>query len=130
MKNTFEQNNIPPSMLDEEDFKEFVEFREIDSADFSLIESLSRLPKKLFLDYHNYFGFSGENTIASLEKDLLWEKEQLEKFDKSEQPDSRLIELTRDRIKFIGLFLEMAKKYDYHTCMNLNSIFERRGRKK
>lgn len=111
------------SVLEEEDFKDFIEFREIKLEDLHLIEELSRYPKYFFIELHNYFGFGRENTVRRLEEDIKHEKEEMERTNNKE-----LKSLSETRFEILSLFLEIAKKYHWTTCKHLNSVFERRKR--
>ncbi len=122
------ENNIeltpPKSILEEEDFKDMVRERKIRPEDFEIIEKLSSFPKNIFIDYHNYFGFSKENTLHDLERDLQNYQGELEKIRQSNNQDH--IDLLEKRIAFLHLLVEFAKKYDWCACDNLNRVFERR----
>ena len=110
------------SVLAEDDFKKFIEVREIKPEDFHLIEELSRYPKNFFiLELHNYFGFSRENTVRDLERDIKYQKEEIER-----THDEELKSAFEKRVEFLSLFLEFAKKYDWTACLHLNGVFERR----
>ena len=126
MKSSFELTTPPISVLEEPDFKKFIEFRKIVPEDLELIEQFSKLPKRLFLDFHNYFNSVEESPVKSFETDLAYAQGRLAKAKLDN--DSRFLELTENRVKFLELYLAFAKKYDTATCMNLNAIFERRGR--
>lgn len=110
------------SVLEEDDFKNFIESREIKPEDFHLIEKLSHYPKDLFImELHNYFGFSRENTVSELERDIRRKKEEIGK-----AQDEKFKAILEKRIGIRSLFLEIAKKYDWTTCMHLERVFERR----
>ena len=109
------------SILEEKDFKDLIEFRKINPEDFHLIEELSRFPKDFFIELHNYFGFSHENTVSDLERDIKHKKEEI-----GRTGNKKLKSLLETRAEIRSLFLEFAKKYDWITCMHLDRVFERR----
>lgn len=124
MENTIEQNHKPHSVLDEDDFREMAETRMIDPEDFGIIEKLSSFPKSLFIEYHNYFSFSRENTLRDMERDLGNLQNELARI--SQYNNMEDISLLKDRIAFLSAFIEFARKYDWTACNNLNRVFERR----
>ncbi|MBN1970579.1 MAG: hypothetical protein JW870_14530 [Candidatus Delongbacteria bacterium] len=118
----------PKSILDEDDFKEMISEREIKPEDFEIIEKLSSFPKNIFIDYHNYFLFSKENTLRDLKHDLQNYQNELEKIRQFNNQNH--INSLEKRIAFLRLFVEFAKRYDWCVCNNLNRVFERRKIKK
>jgi hypothetical protein len=129
MENKFEQKNIQQaSVLEEEAFKDVIKYRKIDIVDHSIIEKLSYFPKNLFIDYHNYFAFSKENTLRDLERDFTNCKNELERI--RQYDEMEYIKSLENRIAFLELFIELAKKYDWCACDNLNRAFENRKIKK
>lgn len=120
-KQLSEEKKEGKSVLAEDDFKDFIKFRKIKPEDFHLIEKLSHYPKDFFIELHNYFGFSRENTVPDLERDIKHKREEIERIRGGE-----LKSLLEKRAEVLSSFLEFAKKYDWTTCMHLNGVFERR----
>ena len=107
------QEQPEKSLLDEEDFRDFVEFREINSEDIKILESLSLFPKKLFVEFHNFFNLSKDKSLFLLDA----QRQNIE-------PEKT------ERKEFIGLLYQFAEKYDWTTCWNMIRVFERRESKK
>lgn len=128
MDKIIEKNIKPPTVLEEKDFKSMIESRSIDPADFGIIKELSRFSKDLFIDHHNYFSASRENTLRDLERDLTHCQSNLQEARQFENAER--VKSLENRLAFLGLFVEFARKYDWCTCDNLNRVFERRKIKK
>ncbi|HEC93896.1 MAG TPA: hypothetical protein ENI56_00800 [Candidatus Kaiserbacteria bacterium] len=102
-------NQEQSPVLDEKDIKELMRSRNILHEDCHLIEELSECPKSLFLEFHNFFSSKKEGLVRALEYIL-------------ENLDNEKAE----RKNFLELYLELAKKYNWTTCWNINVVFERR----
>ena len=110
------------SVLEEENFKEFIEMRKISPEDFKTIENLSHYPGNFFvLELHNLFSFNKERSEGFLENRI----KELEKYIKETQDEKEKFVLGGKK-KFLNSFLEITKKYDWTTSWHLTSIFERR----
>jgi hypothetical protein len=119
LNNIEKQPEKEPSVLEEEDFQELIENREISKDDQHLLEELARLPKDLFLEFHNYFTSNQYNLIKALENNIKIEDLRNAKDNKESE-----------RRKFLELYLELAKKYDWTALWNINVVFERRKKEK
>lgn len=120
-----EEEPKEPSVLEEDDFKEFIEDRKIKPKDFKMIEELSSFPKDFFLLHHNSFSVDQKITEHDLEGEIRSREWDIEKT-KDEKQKSFL----EKEKKFAELFLEITEKYDSCASGHLNSVFERRDKKK
>ncbi len=102
-------NQQESSVLAEEDVKKMIEYRDISPEDLYIIEQLSKCPKNLFLEFHNFFTGNKGNLVSALENEIRYLKDGED-----------------EKRKFIELYLELAKKYDWTVCWNVNIVFERR----
>lgn len=123
MLNSPEQFNTTKSILEEKDFKNFIETREISPEDFKIIEELSAFDKDFFIDFHNFFSVhhSKEKHIRELENQIKFLKEDFNRVEN----EYRKNELEK-KILFEESLLEFLKKYDPSAGRHLISIFERR----
>ena len=94
--------------MDEDDFRDMIEKRKIDPDDFAIIEKLSHFPKDLFIEYHNFFSFSRENTLRDMERNLENLKNELDRI--RQHGNTGIISLLENRIAFLATFIEFAKK--------------------
>jgi len=68
--NNIEKSHFPKSeysFLNEEDFKEFVEFRKINYEYIEILKKLSQFPKKFFIEFHNFFQLSHNQSLHLLD---------------------------------------------------------------
>lgn len=120
-----EEEPKEPSVLEEDDFKEFIEFRKIKPEDFKIIEELSQYPKDFFIYHHNSFGINQEIVKHDLEGEIKSRERDI----KETQDEKQKSFLEKEK-KFAELFLEITKKYDSCVSKHLNVVFERRDKKK
>lgn len=126
MLNSSEQFDGAKSVLEEKDFKNFIEMREISPEDFRIIEELSRFDKDFFIYFHNFFSAhnSKEKHIKELERQIEFLKK-----DVAKAGDGWVKDELKKRIPFEELLFEFLKKYDPGAGAHLIAIFERRKNK-
>jgi hypothetical protein len=107
------ENNLEavkkPSVLEDDEVKDFIEMRNFKQEDCYLIEKLATFPKGLRIEeLHNFFayGISKEKSIQQFE---------------------RLIDRTPDEIKksLYKTALEICTKYDHYACNHIAGVLER-----
>jgi len=101
------KNETKLPLLEDPDFKEFLSVRKIDPEDFQLIEKLSKFPKDLFLEFHNFFNLGKNESVSQLEAMISYEEDEQKK-------------------DFMETFLEFTKKYNWAASWNLCRLFEAR----
>jgi len=97
---------------EEEEIKDFLQFRKIEKEDIPLIENLSRYPK-LLNEFHNFFNLLKEKSLDDLKRQI-----------------KNLEEEETERKDFLSNLIKFAEKYDWATCFNLIRILERRSHEK
>jgi len=114
-----------PSVLEEKDFQEFIEFRKIKSKDFKILEELSSYPKDFFIYHHNSFSIDKIITKHGLEGEIRIQERNIE-----ETQDEKQKSFFEKQKRFAELFLEITEEYDSCVSKHLNVVFERRDRDK
>ncbi len=119
-----EQANNAKSVLEEKDFKNFIETREIKPEDFRIIEELSLFDKDFFIYFHNFFSAnrSAEFQIKELESQINNLKHDLTLEYISDDAKKE----KKKQIPFQNLLLEFLRKYGPGISQNLIAVFERR----
>jgi len=120
-----EEEPKEPSVLKEKDFQKFIEDRDIKSKDFRILEELSSFPKDFFIYHHNSFGINQEIVKHDLEGEIKSRERDIK-----ETQDEKQKSFLEKKKRFAELFLEITEEYDSCTSGHLNSIFERRDKKK
>lgn len=95
-------------LLEREEVRKFVQFRNIKDDDLYLIEEVAAFPKNLIIsELHNLFNMSKEKSAQELEN---------------------LIENSNDEEKkaMFKVVLEFYNKYDWMTALNLVRVLETR----
>lgn len=111
-----------PSVLEEEDFKEFIKRENIAPEGLKIIEDLSRYPKDFFVnELHNLFNLSKERSEHVLEDRI----KQLEELVEETQDEKEKFVFGKTK-EFLNLFLEITKKYDWEKSHILERHFEER----
>lgn len=101
-----------PSVLEEEDVKNFIERRQIHPEDFHLIETLAKFPPDLVVaEFHNTFTEDHEKSLDGIRR--------------------RISVLDNDpkhawRGEVLRAMLQFAEKYDWGACVNLVMVLEER----
>jgi hypothetical protein len=105
-------------LLEDQDIKELVLYRNIQPEDYFILQNLAKFPKTvLFTNFHNFFtslkGHSAEalvQIIAEIERQL-----------ESDIHNAQLRELK----EIHEWYLEICRKYDWATADNINKVLER-----
>ncbi len=110
------------SFLEDDDYQEFINLRQIKPEDFQVIENLSSYPTEFFItELHNLFSSSKENSAQDIRDRIRQINKTLEKY-----PEDKNLLSLKKRIPFLELFLEFTKKYGWMTARHLNSLLERK----
>ncbi len=110
------------SFLEDDDYQEFINLRQIKPEDFQVIENLSSYPTEFFItELHNLFSSSKENSAQDIRDRIRQINKTLEKY-----PEDKNLLSLKKRIPFLKLFLEFTEKYGWMTARHLNSLLERK----
>ena len=116
------QQREKSSFLEDDDYQEFINLRQIKPEDFQVIENLSSYPTEFFItELHNLFSSSKENSAQDIRDRIRQINKTLEKY-----PEDKNLLSLKKRIPFLELFLEFTKKYGWMTARHLNSLLERK----
>ena len=112
------------SILEEEDFKEFIKREEerITPEDLKIIEELSCYPKKFFVEeLHNLFNLSKEGSEDALKRGIKHLEELIKK--PEYEKEKFVFEKTKE---FLNLFLKITEKFGWEKSHILERHFEER----
>jgi hypothetical protein len=94
-------------IMDDPDMREFIEHRAVKPEDFPIIEDLAAFPRRLAIEFHNFFSLLKERSAAELE---------------SMAANAR----DEEKRRFCETALVLLKKYDWIVMWNLIGVLERR----
>ena len=105
------------NLLEDENIKELVAYRNIQPEDYSLLQKLTTYPQTALTSYWHNFFINAQDNSAQL---LRWQIEEL-----TERANDKATDEIRELIEMHEIFLELCQKYDWATANNINRVLER-----
>ncbi len=111
-------NKSNSNLLEDQDIKELIAYRNIQPEDYFILENLSRYPQTvLFTNFHNFFQTLKDNSAEALVQIIAEIDKQLD----DDIHNSNLRELK----EIHEWYVEVCRKYGWATADNINKVLER-----